>query len=95
MEDKPMMMTNMNFGWTFVFGGLLNNITIFSLLPFVAMLISWVATSMKNKTRLFWLLVVTVNLLWAGYGLHKVDLAICTETAIALVLTVRGFMRSV
>ena len=68
--------------------------TMFMVMPFVAMVISWFTTSMKHKTKVYWVIVTIVNVMWVGYGIHKADAAICTECGINIVLTLKGFFRS-
>ena len=44
--------------------------TMFMVMPFVAMVISWFTTSMKHKTKVYWVIVTIVNVMWVGYGIR-------------------------
>lgn len=68
--------------------------TIFMVMPFVAMVISWIAVGMKTKNRVYWVIVAVVNVMWVAYGLHRADAAICVECSVNVALTIRGFFRS-
>ena len=71
-----------------------NKITVFfTVLPFVAILLTWVNNYLKNKQIKYWFLLIIYNTMWVFYGYYIKDVPISIDGLVSAVIGLYGLYR--